>query len=313
VRNALDAGAVLAETQFHGQRPSIFTAPATARWRLTRRKRLSAGVYSTRDAARLLGVGQAQVRAYIRAGLISCDRDETGNYRLSFQDLVVLRVAAKLLAGSARRVHTALRAARNQIGNERRLSELKITAHGRSVVVQDGKTAWHPESGQLVLELDGNGRTDAVAPLGERRAEADRDTAEQWYVRGMEIEDSDAAGARAAYERALEIFPGHADAHIDLGHLLHEQGDPAAAEAHYRKALEARARDATASYNLGVALEDLGRKDEAIAAYEDAILWDAELADAYWNVSELYHEQGRGQAALRAMKTYLRLTKGWPR
>jgi len=90
----------------------------------------------------LLGVPQAQVRSYIRAGLISCDRDQTGNYRLSFQDLVVLRVAAKLLAGSARRVHTALRAARDQIGNDRGLSELKISAHGRRVVSGRGSVFW---------------------------------------------------------------------------------------------------------------------------------------------------------------------------
>jgi tetratricopeptide (TPR) repeat protein len=276
---------------------------------------LSAGAYTTREAARLLGVPQSQVRAYIRAGLVSGERDETGNYLLSFQDLVVLRGAAKLVAGrlSPRRVHSALRAARAQIGHERALSELKISAQGRRVVVQDGKTTWHPESGQLVLELDASGHTDAVAPLADRRAEADRVTAEQWYEHGVEIEDSDTTGAREAYERAIAMFPGHADAHIDLGHLLHEQGDAAAAEAHYRRALRVRPCDATASYNLGVALEDLGRKEEEIAAYEDSISWDPELADAYWNVSELYHEQGRGQAALRAMKSYLKLTKSWPR
>jgi tetratricopeptide (TPR) repeat protein len=260
----------------------------------------------------LLRVPQSKIRAYVRAGLVCAERDLAGSYRLSFKDLIVLRVAAGLQSTiSGRRIHRALRALRCQIGG-RELSELRISVRAGRVIAQDGAAAWNPESGQLLLNLDRKGSADAVTPLAERRTAASREAAEHHYEHGIELEDTDLGDARAAYERALELCPDHPDAHIDLGHLLHEHGDAAAAEAHYRAALAARPEDAVASYNLGVALEDLDRKDEAIAAYEAAVRWDPKLADAYWNLGELYHEQGRRQAALRAMKSYLNATKGRP-
>ena len=42
----------------------------------------------------------------------------------------------------------------------------------------------------------------------------------------------------AAYRRALELDPELADAHLNLGRLLHERGEAAEAERHYRRALE---------------------------------------------------------------------------
>jgi tetratricopeptide (TPR) repeat protein len=276
---------------------------------------LKAAAYTTRAAARLLRLSQSQIRAYLRAGFVSAQRDLTGSYRLSFKDLLVLRAAANLQSGSVsgRRIHRALRALRSQIGTDRDLSELRISERDGRIVARDREAAWHPESGQLLLELDMKAAGESVAGLAERRMAASRQEAEQHYEHAVELEDTDLEAAREAYERALSLCPDHADAHIDLGHLLHERGDAAAAEAHYRAALAARPEDAVASYNLGVALEDLDRKEEAIAAYEAAVEWDPKLADAYWNLGELYHEQGHAQAALRAMKTYLSLTKSWPR
>jgi tetratricopeptide (TPR) repeat protein len=285
---------------------------------------LRAGAYTTRAAAKLLRVPQSQIRAYVRAGFVEAERDLTGSYRLSFKDLIVLRVAASLQSGlvSGRRIHRALRALRKQIGDERGLSELRISARDGRVFARDGTAAWNAESGQLLFDFESGAAAPppaaisaagTAASLGERRGAVARQNAEQYYEHGIELEDTDPAQARRLYERALELDPDHADAHIDLGHLLHEQGDADAAEAHYRAALAARPGDAIASYNLGVALEDLGRKEEAIGAYEAAVNSDPKLADAYWNLGELYHEQGLGQAALRAMKSYLSLTKNWPR
>src|SRR5439155_25576800 len=87
-----------------------------------------------------------------------------------------------------------------------------------------------------------------------------------------------------AYGRALELDAHHADARVNLGRLLHEQGLVEEAERHYRLALRENPEHATAAYNLGIALEDLGRAADAIEAYRAALAADPRLADAHYNV-----------------------------
>ena len=99
-------------------------------------------------------------------------------------------------------------------------------------------------------------------------------THEGWYELACEVEISDPEEAQEAYERAIALDPNHADAHVNLGRLLHEQKAPAAAEKHYRAALNADPEHDTAAFNLGVALEDLGRMREATEAYELALALD---------------------------------------
>jgi tetratricopeptide (TPR) repeat protein len=112
----------------------------------------------------------------------------------------------------------------------------------------------------------------------------------------------------AAYRRALELDPDLADAHLNLGRLLHEAGHLAAAESHYRQALAIEPEDALAAYNLGVALQDQQRPREAAAAYRHAIALDPELADAHFNLSGVYEQLGDKAAAFRHLRTYRSLT-----
>ncbi len=134
--------------------------------------------------------------------------------------------------------------------------------------------------------------------------------AEAWYERGGRLEASAPEQARAAYERALELAPRHAEARVNLGRLLHDAGDVAAAEHQYRLALAANPNDATATFNLGVALEDLGRTDEAIQAYQKATALEPDGADAHYNLARLYERLGRRPQALRSLNAYWRLTRG---
>ena len=88
-------------------------------------------------------------------------------------------------------------------------------------------------------------------------------TADDWFDAALDLEGTRPSGPGRP-TAALELDPGHADAHLNLGRLLHEGGDLAGAEAQYRAALEADPSSARALYNLGVAMEDQGRRAEAL-------------------------------------------------
>jgi tetratricopeptide (TPR) repeat protein len=127
-------------------------------------------------------------------------------------------------------------------------------------------------------------------------------SAAEWFELGYELEASSIDQAREAYQRAVAADDGHADAHLNLGRLLHESGDVAGAERHYRRALEVVPDDATAAFNLGVALEDLHRELQAITAYERAMAADPDFLDAYHNVVRLLEKRGDKAGAVRVLK-----------
>jgi len=273
--------------------------------------------YPTPDVARLLRLSSAQVRSYARAAGLTPARGARGEYRFSFQDLIVLRAAKDLIAQriAPARVRRALRKLAQQLPRGRSVTELRITAEGDRVVARDGEAAWNPESGQMTLDFAIADLADEVAPLARGRVEAfeaaatDR-TADEWYDLGLDLEPVEPAEAADAYRRCLELDPDHPDAHVNLGRLLHEQGRLQAAEAHYRRALPGRRGHALAAFNLGTVLEDLGRLDEAMDAYEQALERDPSFADAHFNVALLYEKAGDRQHALRHLKTYKAIVEG---
>lgn len=154
-------------------------------------------------------------------------------------------------------------------------------------------------------------------PVGSRRCGMRKGTsAVVWYERGCELEASDPEAAIVAYRRALAGRPDLADAHNNLGRLLHDRGELVAAEAHYRLALCARRYIALYWFNLGVVLEDLGRNAEAIDAYERALAIDALLADAHFNlarqierVARLADDEVMLRRAVRHLKQYRELSR----
>jgi tetratricopeptide (TPR) repeat protein len=283
------------------------------------------GSYSTREVAALLEMTVAQVRGCVRSGFVAPRAGAHGEMLFSFQDLVLLRTAKELLAARIphRRIRSALENLHTQLPRGRALTGVRISAQGHQVVARDGGEAWYPESGQTLIDFDVSELARGAAALRPRRvgrpaAEAPPATtlppqtpagAEDWYARGVELETVDPEAAQAAYRRALETTPGLADAHLNLGRLLHEAGDPAAAEAHYRQALAARPADALAAFNLGVALQDQQRIQEAVAAYEQALAADPGMADAHFNLSGIYEQLDDKAAAFRHLRTYRTLTE----
>jgi tetratricopeptide (TPR) repeat protein len=266
--------------------------------------------YRARDVSRMLDLPVGEVRRLARAGFVSPRRGPRNELRFSFQDLVLLRAAASLAHARIprARVRRALRALRGQLPEGRPLAAVRVAAVGDRVVVQDGGASWHPESGQVLLDLGHGGKVAPVVVAAPPRRRPPHD-AEAWYRWACELEEDAPREAEAAYRKALAMDPEHGGSHLNLGRLLHERGDPRGAEYHYRRALPSPAHRSLAAFNLGVALEDQGLLDEALLAYARALEADRALADAHFNASRILERLGRREDALRHLAEYRRLSR----
>ena len=174
-----------------------------------------------------------------------------------------------------------------------RLARLRTVA---SAGAADAAPGWDAgrETGVRVVEGEDHAPRDDMD-----HPETMQFTAEEWYEAGCELEASSPERARMAYQRALEMDPGVADAHVNLGRQLHIAGELGRAEPHYREAVRLDADDPTPHFNLGVLLEELGRREEAVHAYRQAVLRDPDFADAHCNLGLLLESLGRRQEAVR--------------
>ena len=292
--------------------------------------------YSAQDVARMLGLPPARLRAYVRSGVLAPERGEHGELRFSFQDLLLLRTAEGLVRDRVppRRVASALRKLRASLPEARPLTGVQLGAEDQRVVAREGAARWQVDSGQVLLDFErGAAPADGAAlpPLADlpaRRSGAAAATAlaapkvdlalagdvallsiEELYELGCDLEEADPAQAEVSYVEVLTRAPRHADAHINLGRLLHERGDLEGAEGHYRQALKSRPEDPTATFNLGVALEDQDDVAEAIEAYESAVALNPQNADAHYNAARLYEKGGDYGASLRHLRAYRDLTR----
>jgi tetratricopeptide (TPR) repeat protein len=266
-----------------------------------------------RDVERLLRLPRSTIRALIEAGFVSPARGPRKAWLFSFQDLIVLRTAQALAEARVprRRITRSVKELRRRLPGSMPLSGLSICAVADRVVVREGGSRWQAESGQYLLEFDGD-PADGSLNVIERPAARPRGAAE-WFEKGRTLERDDAEAALRAYERAIAADPAFLDARINLGSLLHETGRLAKAERVYRDALRACGKDPLLLYNLGVLLADMGRKKEAGEAYRSALRGDPELADCHYNLALLCEELGRPKEAIRHMAEYRRLTGAKPK
>lgn len=268
--------------------------------------------FTLRQLQETLGIPRGVLTALIGSGFVSPARGDRGEYRFTFQDVILLRTAYELRSAQIppRRILQSLRRVRAALPEEMPLTGLRITAVGGEVVVRGAGQHYAAESGQLLLdfevaELGGSVRVFPVSALADDAEERP----ENWYEAGVRLEEANPELAEGAYRKAIELEPAHADAYANLTALLCDAGRCEEALALCNDAIAHCPNVALLHFNRGVALEALGHIESAIAEYEQCLRLDRTLADAHYNVGRLYHESGRGQDAIRHLSEYRRLHK----
>ena len=269
--------------------------------------------YSVRQVSDMLDLSPRQIRALVADGALTPTIGARGKFLFSFQDLVVLRSVAQLIRSGValHKVRAAVTSLLDQLPDDASLTVASLDASGKSVVVSVDTTTWDPVTRQMVLDLDTGATTDRIATVADVSPSAAHErTAAEWYVFADEIESSDPLAAEDAYRRSIQIDDTFADAHLNLGRLLHAAGNVRDALDEYRVARMIDGEDAVTHYNIGVASQDLGDFEDAVAAYEQAIELAPRFADARYNLSTLYEELGDTALAVQHLHAYRDLING---
>lgn len=134
-------------------------------------------------------------------------------------------------------------------------------------------------------------------------------TAERWFQRGLELEQSGAPAEEVigAYRKAIEFDPNSAGALVNLGTVYFNARKWADAERHYQQALEVDPEYALAHFDLANLYDERGDRSQALAHYEAALKIAPNYADAHYNVALLYQGSNQPMKAVRHWRTYLKL------
>lgn len=264
--------------------------------------------HTLRSIQQMLGLSRHVISGLIGAGFVTPARGPRNEYRFSFQDIVLLRTAHALQQAHIppRRIVRSLQRLRASLPEALPLSGLRITAVGNEVAVHQGPTRWEPESGQLLMDFEVAASGGQVKLMSRRASGPDEHAL---FATAQELEASDPQSAEAVYREALALAPGYADAWLNLGALLHEQGRSAEAADLCETALLHCPHEPLLHFNRALALEDLGDAAAALQAYEQCLALDPQVADAHFNAARLHESLGHAQQALQHFSAYRRLAR----
>lgn len=99
-------------------------------------------------------------------------------------------------------------------------------------------------------------------------------------------------GAVAEFQKAVDLDPKYAAAHLNLAYAYDRQGQADMAIARYQKVIDLQPENLFAHNNLGVLYDKQGRYQEAIAAFEQALQIDPSNATALQNLENAKKSRG---------------------
>ena len=272
--------------------------------------------YSTRQAADFVGLPESTIRGCLRAGVIAPDADAIP-IKLSFRDLRVLASIKQLISDGVpfKRVRRQLGALQQRLSGQTSLAGISLTSHGGHVVVREQTRAWRADNGQMVFDFHDRADRGRVHTMPVRHQAPGPEpvlamNADEWFERGVKLEELNTDKAIEAYERALRLRPDSTETWINLGRLFAETGLTERASTCFNQALSVDPADATAIYNLGVVSQDAGRDQEATEYYQRALQIDPYLAEAHYNLATIFDRNGDPRSAIRHINEYRKLTRG---
>ncbi len=265
--------------------------------------------YSRDETRRLLHLSERQLASWEQQKFI----DPVKSY--GFRELLALRTLIKLKRAKVapvqmRRAVMALRDKLKHVENP--LTDLKLYADGKKVHVEIDGNAMEAVSGQLILNFDEGELSRLLQMPVKDRSHEERNqrlTAERWFQRGLDLEQSGAPAEEiiSAYEKAIDLDPKSAGALVNLGTIYFNSRDWQSAEKYYSQALEVDPEYALAHFDLANLYDERGNRERALAHYESALRIAPNYADAHYNVALLYQGSGQPMKAVQHWRTYLKL------
>jgi len=265
--------------------------------------------FTRTEFQRLLDVTDKQLNYWERLHLVSPRKGGAEKF-YDFRDLITLRTAKQLIEKgvSANRLRRSLVALNEKLSQvQAPLTELRIMANGRDVIVEHEGARLEPISGQFVLNFDTRELRDKVRVMPER-------SADDWFALALQYEADPASRADAidAYGRVLSANPAHVDALINLGMLSYDGGDLENAADCFRRAVALEEGNAVARFNLGSVLDETGELEEARRHFRLAVRLDPRYADAHYNLAFVCEKLSARAEARQHWQLYVELDPGSP-
>ena len=284
------------------------------------------GVYSVRDAARILKVKPARLRYWKRTRLVRSREEADPESGFEFGDLVCVKAVLALLDGGVplQRIRQSVEILRDQVPELKEpLAALRVSGVApKRVVVRHEGILLEPD-GQLVLEFESSkdgANTADVAPITSVQAERAPEeeggglTAMDWFEVGCGLDSDPASYDRAieAYRNAVRLDPVFADAHCNLGAALYNKGDRAEARSSFNTCLQLQSGHVEARFNLANLFEEEGQQEMALAHYLAALEGDPLYADIHVSLALLYEKLDRVSDGRRHWRRYLQIEPQGP-
>jgi choline-sulfatase len=151
------------------------------------------------------------------------------------------------------------------------------------------------------------GKDEEALQWVEKAVQANPKNLRAWYQKGWISVKSDPDGASVAFQKALEIQPGFAMAHRDLGMILLQKGQYKEAATHLEQAVELGLAHPRLYNFLGIAYSRTGRYQDAVKVYNKALDKEPSFAEAHLNLSYVYEKLNRQQSARLQYETACKL------